>query len=244
VVDADLSAGLSVRPFDLLSSFSATLITGAGGRKVCDLGSRPAERLVLYEFESCPFCRKVREVLSGLDLEVEVRPCPKGGARFRPEAVGRGGRAQFPFLVDPNTGVEIYESEEIIQYLVRRYGDGRFEPWLRASLLFTVLGSLASLQRLGAGTSVRPSRCPEAPLELWSFEASPFCRLVREALTELELPYLLHNVAAGSPSREAFVARSGKMQVPWLLDPNTGKHFFESADIVEYLERTYGGTAA
>jgi hypothetical protein len=38
-----------------------------------------------------------------------------------------------------------------------------------------------------------------------------------------ELPYLLHNVAKGSPSREGFVRRSGKMQVPYLVDPNTGK---------------------
>ena len=33
--------------------------------------------------------------------------------------------------------------------------------------------------------------------------------------------------------------RSGKMQVPWLHDPNTGTSMFESADIVAYLERTY-----
>ena len=40
-----------------------------------------------------------------------------------------------------------------------------------------------------------------APLELYSFEASPFCRLVREALSSLELPYRLTNVGRGSPSR-------------------------------------------
>ncbi|MFM8410099.1 MAG: hypothetical protein ACKOCT_07460 [Alphaproteobacteria bacterium] len=33
--------------------------------------------------------------------------------------------------------------------------------------------------------------------------------------------------------------RSGKMQVPWLSDPNTGVSMFESADIVAYLDRTY-----
>jgi glutathione S-transferase len=50
---------------------------------------------------------------------------------------------------------------------------------------------------------------------------------------------VLHNVAKGSPKRDAFVARSGKMMVPYLADPNTGVEMFESADIVEYLERTY-----
>ena len=62
---------------------------------------------------------------------------------------------------------------------------------------------------------------------------------MREALCELELPYLLHNVAKGSAKRDAFVARSGKMMVPYLVDPNTGVSMFESADIVRYLHTTY-----
>jgi len=99
--------------------------------------------------------------------------------------------------------------------------------------------AIASAWRPGAGGFARPSRAPREPLELWSFEASPYCRLVREALCSLEIPYLLHNVAKGSPSRDAFVARSGRMQVPWLHDPNTGVSLFESADIVDYLDRTY-----
>lgn len=39
-----------------------------------------------------------------LDLDVEVRPCPKGGAVWRNKAIELGGKAQFPFLVDENTG--------------------------------------------------------------------------------------------------------------------------------------------
>lgn len=228
------------RALDILSSLGATVLSGAGGREVGGLGSRPEQPLVLYDFEACPYCRKVRAVCSDLDLEAEIRPCPKGGLRFRPEAIRRGGRAQFPFLVDPNTGVEMYESTEIIQYLVRQYGNGHFGPYLRAGGLRTVFGSLASAQRLGAGSWVAPSRKPERPLELWGFEASPFCRLVRERMTELEVPYLLHNVAKGSAQREAFVARAGKMQVPFLFDPNLEVSLFESGDIVNYLQETYG----
>jgi glutathione S-transferase len=59
------------------------------------------------------------------------------------------------------------------------------------------------------------------------------------SLCALELPYLLHNVAHGSPKRDGFVARSGKMMVPYLVDPNTDAGMFESADIVRYLEATY-----
>ena len=87
--------------------------------------------------------------------------------------------------------------------------------------------------------SSSPSRAPDEPLELWSFEGSPYCRLAREALCELELPYVLHNVAKGSAGREAFVKRSGKTMVPYLADPNTGREMFESADIVKYLSATY-----
>jgi hypothetical protein len=46
----------------------------------------------------------VREAISVLDLDVRVYPCPKGGPTWRPKAVELGGKAQFPFLVDPNTG--------------------------------------------------------------------------------------------------------------------------------------------
>ena len=80
---------------------------------------------------------------------------------------------------------------------------------------------------------------PETPLELWSFEASPFCRIARETLCELELPYLLHNVGKDGAGRAAFVARSGKMMVPYLADPNTGREMFESAEIRKYLNEMY-----
>jgi len=62
---------------------------------------------------------------------------------------------------------------------------------------------------------------------------------VRERLSSYEIPYRLHNVAKGSPGRDAFVARSGRMQVPYLVDPNVGVALFESADIVHHLDREY-----
>jgi glutathione S-transferase len=102
---------------------------------------------------------------------------------------------------------------------------------------------MAAALRGGRGRAAAlPSRELAAdyqPLELWSFEASPYCRLVRETLCELEIPYVLHNVAKRSPRRAAFVARSGRMMVPYLVDPNTGQSMFESADIVRYLRSRY-----
>jgi len=66
---------------------------------------------------------------------------------------------------------------------------------------------------------------------------------VREVLTELEIPYVLHNVAKRSPSRKRFVEKSGRMMVPYLIDSNTDKGsrgMFESRDIIKYLLKTYG----
>ena len=103
---------------------------------------------------------------------------------------------------------------------------------------------------------------PEQLLELWSFEGSPYTRLVREVLTELEIPYILHNVAKErwqdigpanlrlkpgqyiplpNGKREKVVEVMGRdIQVPYLVVPNTGVKMFESAKIVEYLKKQYG----
>lgn len=233
-----------LRILDVGTSLAASIGRGGAGMQVGVLGARPRKRLQLYEYEGCPFCRKVREALSILDLEAEIYPCPRNAPRFRAEVKRRGGKAQFPYLVDPNTGEEMYESDDIVHYLFDRYGDGTVPLSLAMGPLTTATSFLASAARPGFGATYRQARQPARPLELYSFEASPFCRIAREALSSLEIPYVLHNVAKGSPSREAFVARSGKMQVPYLVDPNTGEEMFESDAIVRYLEETYCATAA
>jgi glutathione S-transferase len=228
-----------IRPLDVATSLFTTIGRLGTGRQVGALGKRPAQPLELYEFEACPFCRKVREALSILDLEAIVYPCPKGGPTYRPRVRERGGKELFPYLVDPNTGRAMYESSDIVAYLFAEYGDGRVPASLGMGVLTDASSMLSGLWRLGGGSQYRRARVPEQLLELYSFEASPFCRIAREALSSLELAYRLHNVASGSPRREEFVARSGKMMVPWLADPNTGVEMFESADIVAYLSETY-----
>ena len=227
------------RILDVATSIAATLARAGAGAAIGTLGRRPEQPLELYEFEGCPFCRKVREALSILDLDAVVRPCPKGGERFRPELLERGGKAQFPYLIDPNTSKEMYESDDIVRYLFETYGDGRVPALLARGPLTDLSVGLVGLLRPGKGSFYQPSEPPVTPLELYSYEASPFSRLVREKLSSLEIPYRLHNVARGSPSRPAFVKRSGKMLVPWLSDPNTGTEMFESADIVAYLDARY-----
>jgi glutathione S-transferase len=232
-----------IRVLDVATSIGTTLVRAGAGASVGTLGARPTRTLEIWDFEGCPYCRKAREALSVLDLDAVVHPCPKNGPRLRPQLVERGGKAQFPYLVDPNTGKEMYESDDIVRYLFATYGDGRIPFTLTAGPLTDVGSALAGLFRPGLGSFYEASSPPELLLELWSFEASPFCRIVREKLTTLELPYLLHNVAAGSPRRAAFARRSGKMQVPYLVDPNTGVEMFESAEIVAYLEERYSARA-
>ena len=199
----------------------------------------PAKPLELYEFEVCPYCRIAREALSALSLDPIVYPCPKGGTLFREKVKREGGRYQFPYLVDPNNGVAMYESSDIVDYLFREYGDGRV-PWFLGQRTFAIGTSmLASGFRPSRGRHAVRSRQPEKLLELYSYEGSPFCRIAREALCELELPHQLRNVPRQSPDREDFVSVSGRMKVPYLLDPNTGAQMFESADIRRYLYTTY-----
>lgn len=221
---------------DSISLKAASYLRLGAGFMVGKLGPRPQKPIIFYEFEACPFCRRVREALSQLDLEAEIRPCPKQGTRFRPEGIERSGKRSFPFMIDPNTGVEMLESADIIRYLYEHYGRSKPSPLLFGPLFAT--SHLASAVR-GRVDRAKPSRRPEQLLHLWSFEASPFCRHVRETLCDLELPYHLHNVAKLSPSRSDFILRSGKMQVPYLEDPNTDTKLFESRDISAYLERTY-----
>lgn len=223
------------RKLMLVGGFTASGFRFARGTIIDPLGPRPEKLLRLWDFERCPHSRIVREALSCLDLDAEVRPCPKGGTRFRPELSGGG----VPRLEDPNTGETLVGSTRIVDHLYAKYGSGKTPLLVNATPVRVMTGLAARLVTAGRGAAARPSRAPEKPLELYSFESSPPCRMVRFLLCELELPYTLRNIAKGSPRRPAFIARAGKMQVPWLHDPNTGWQGFESLDIERYLEATY-----
>lgn len=73
----------------------------------------PAKPIILYEYEGCPFCAKVREAAFVLGLQVLHRPTPRETlkaygvskeSRFRPVVKEAGGKLSFPYLVDENTG--------------------------------------------------------------------------------------------------------------------------------------------
>lgn len=244
---------------DVLSSTLASSLRMWRGTMTRAASTQPAKHLQLYEFEACPYCRLVREALTELDLDALIHPTPHGGRRFRPKVAELGGKRQFPFLVDPNSGESMYESADIIDYLYRRYG-GRAAPTRLLRPVEVSTSFVTTVARLGAGARARPSKAPRKPLELFSFESSPYSRRVRELLCELELPYLLRSTGKagwrdlGPPiarttlfpdrpvegrTRTELLARAGKVQVPYLVDSNTGKAMFESDAIRTYLLATY-----
>ena len=247
-------------PFALAGSLAATAARFGSGIVTQPREEQPDPLPELYEFEGCPFCRIVREVLTELDLNAVIRPCPQGGTRFRADVTAKGGRMQFPFLVDPGQQVAMNESGDIIRYLFMTYGDGHLPLRWRAISLQQFGSALAGAWRPLRGRNARPSREPELPLELYSFEGSPYARLVRERLCELELPWVLRTVGRsrvagllppplrdrlavtpepGTAGRQALFERAGRITVPWLVDPNTGLELGESAEIIEYLEHEY-----
>jgi glutathione S-transferase len=247
-------------PLSLFTSLALTTARFGAGVVTQPRTTRPQFLLELYEFEGCPYCRIVREALTELDLDALIRPCPHGGERFIPELVAKGGEYQVPYLHDPATNVWMYESADIIAYLYETYGPGTVPLRWRAAALQQLGSGLAGLWRMGAGSRARPSVAPAQPLELYSFEASPYARLARERLSELELPYVLRSVGRSTAAdwlppglrdalnvknepqtlnRQVLLQRAGRITVPYLVDPNTNVEMGESAAIIAYLEKNY-----
>ncbi len=245
---------------NVVGSVLGSTMTLWRGTSVVHAAKQPDKPIQLYDMEGSPQCRSVRAALTALGLDFEVYPCPLGGERFAPQATALGGKPGIPVLVDTNTDMVKTHPQAIVKYLFRRYAHTVVPRYYRAGLVPHTVGTLATIARQLRGVSVRASRVPAQPLELWSFESSPYSSLVRERLTELELPYILHNIGKEQFSdmgpatmrvkpgpyipkaggkREKVLAQLGRVQVPYLEDPNTGTKMFESALIIEYLEQQY-----
>ena len=248
-------------PSNLATSMIATLVRGTNGIQSAPAAEKPAKLLQLYDIENCPYCRLVREALTELDIDAEIYPCPKNGQRFRPLVAEEGGKTQFPYLVDPNTGVAMYESLDIIEYLFETYGQREVPRKWRVGRLQTLGSMLASAPRFNQGMHANPGTEPEYLLELYSFESSPYARPVRELLCAMEIPYILRscgrtqlqewllpplrralNITPDSElqNRRALQAQEGRVSIPYLYDPNTEEGLFESQEILDYLRDRYG----
>jgi glutathione S-transferase len=211
---------------------------------------RPEKPIILYEYDASPYCKRVREMINLLDLTVEYRPCP--GARqgkFSQQMLQQTGRQTVPYLVDPNTNQDLFESNDIIEYLLQTYGPlpemfDRKALWPITFESFcistcTIVAILRDFPASRRQDNARPDNEDMIPLELWGYESSPFVRPVREKLCSLCLPHTFISCSRGSANRDVLMKRTGRFQVPFLVDPNTGVEMFEGPEIVDYLEQVY-----
>jgi glutaredoxin 3 len=83
-----------------------------------------------------------------------------------------------------------------------------------------------------------------AAITLYELPGCPFCAKVRTKLDDLDLDYDVIEVPRSHSDRTDVEAISGQTGVPVITDEAHGvEGMDESADIVEYLEETYGASA-
>lgn len=248
------------RALDVTSSVLASTLRGWRGTSASKKVVAPEQRPVLFDREGDAECRLVREALTELNLDVDIYPIPEGGDRYLAKLKQLSGNNTIPFLFDPNTGGKHSGADAIITYLFRRYAQSEAPSAIKAGIVNVLTSKLATEVRRGAGVTAFPSKHPEQMLTLYSFESSPYSRLVREKLSELQLAYTLINIGKQqradmgpanarltlkpykplpNTKRDVFFREHGNVQVPYVVDPNSGKKMFESADIVNYLMTEY-----
>ncbi len=71
-----------IHQIKVLQAVVSAIAEGGRGVSGTAFPQQPVKALKLYEFEGSPFCRRVREVITLLNLDVEIYPCPKGGTKY------------------------------------------------------------------------------------------------------------------------------------------------------------------
>ena len=76
--------------------------------------------LTLYVRSNCPFSAVALKKMEDLNLSFDEKNIADEGVLD--ELVALGGDDQVPYLVDSETGVSMYESDDIAAYLQETYG--------------------------------------------------------------------------------------------------------------------------
>src|SRR3982750_4137384 len=102
------------RLLDVASSMFTTVSRLGAGVQARRPAHRPAQPLELYEFEGCPFCRKVRDALTELDLEAMIYPCPPGGGGpgFLPSGPPAPASSMLASAFRPTGGTRAHASRQ------------------------------------------------------------------------------------------------------------------------------------
>ncbi|WP_058367109.1 glutaredoxin family protein [Haloparvum sedimenti] len=80
----------------------------------------------------------------------------------------------------------------------------------------------------------------DSDITLYRLQACPYCERVVRTLDALGLDYHSRFIEPMHSERNVVKRVSGKRSVPAIVDERTGVTMSESANIVEYLEATYG----
>ncbi len=72
--------------------------------------------LTLYYKTTCPFCHKVMDFAAANNIELQLKDIYSDPVIME-DLIERGGKRQVPYLVDADRGVEMYESDDIVNYL-------------------------------------------------------------------------------------------------------------------------------
>ena len=146
------------------------------------------------------------------------------------------------------------------EYLEKRLGPFLAAPMTRSRLVFCLVGADSEHQATASDTpwpefyAKHVLECfgtAEAPTEemlaLYHFDGCPFCMRVRRAIDLLGIDVELRNIYEDREHLEALMEARGRATVPVLriTSPNGDDRWMpESADIVRYLQATYGEAAA
>lgn len=76
--------------------------------------------IIFYARPTCPYCAKVRSVLDELGISYDEKDI--NNEEVLQDLLARGGKKMVPYIVDDETGTEMYESDDIVTYLKEQYG--------------------------------------------------------------------------------------------------------------------------
>jgi anaphase-promoting complex subunit 7 len=238
IAKTTLDACLAVGGFvtNVLRLGRGSLVSDAASYNAVNVVPRPVQPIILYSYEGNQFSRLVREVLTELDIVYELRSVGKKSRRREELAAFSGGTTQCPYIIDPNTGVQMAESIDIIRYLYRTYAlwappnevlegiSNILLPWVRP-----ILSALAPVQA-GLSTeehgqyakeiAIFKSKIEEEvksePVVIYTYALSPFCIEAKKLLDNLDIDY--REISLGGEWIPGLIAQGGSQKRAALLD--------------------------
>ena len=228
---------------------------------------RPSKPLVLYSYEGNQFCRLVREIMTELDLVYELRSAGKESPRRQELASITGGSTQCPFLIDPNTGTQMAESADIIEYLYSNYaiyvppnGILRFASDKVLPLAQPVLHYLARWQAgkqpddsaaydqaVSKAKAEVESEIGQEAIVLYTYALSPFSTETLALLDKLGLSYKqvslgqewIPGLLSGAAKRAALLEMTGQSSLPHIFinGQSIGGLFSGTPGLIPALEK-------